>query len=217
MTVLSRMTLGMVSLLLAFGAVAQVQRSGDSNARVMQQLQQLTAEKAAAQAENAKLKTEVDNLKAQLTKATSALSASEQRAKQVAAGVSAKEAAAMQEINDALSRSRSQTQELLGKYREMAQNLKDVETDRDQLRANASTQERDLKTCIDRNAGMYMVTDEILRKVENRGMWSALSEKEPFTKISRTRLENLIEDYRYRVDELRMKDKPAAAAAAAPN
>jgi chromosome segregation ATPase len=213
MTVLSRMTLGAVSLLLAFGAVAQVQRSGDANARVVQQLQQLTAEKAAAQAENAKLKTEVDNLKAQLTKATSALSASEQRAKQVAAGTSAKEAAAMQEINDALSRSRSQTQELLGKYRETAQALKDVEIDRSQLRAQASTQERDLKTCVDRNAGMYLLTDEILRKVEDRGVWSSLTEKEPFTKISRTRLENLIDDYRYRVDELRVKDKTAIAPA----
>jgi len=213
MTVLSRMTLGAVSLLLAFSAVAQVQRSGDANARVVQQLQQLTAEKAAAQAENAKLKTEVDNLKAQLTKATSALSASEQRAKQVAAGTSAKEAAAMQEINDALSRSRSQTQELLGKYRETAQALKDVEIDRSQLRAQASTQERDLKTCVDRNAGMYLLTDEILRKVEDRGVWSSLTEKEPFTKISRTRLENLIDDYRYRVDELRVKDKTAIAPA----
>ena len=213
MTVLSRMTLGAVSLLLAFGAVGQVQRSGDANARVVQQLQQLTAEKAAAQAETAKLKTEVDNLKAQLTKATSALSASEQRAKQVAAGTSAKEAAAMQEINDALSRSRSQTQELLGKYRETAQALKDVEIDRGQLRAQASTQERDLKTCVDRNAGMYLLTDEILRKVEDRGVWSSLTEKEPFTKISRTRLENLIDDYRYRVDELRVKDKTAIAPA----
>jgi hypothetical protein len=89
-----------------------------------------------------------------------------------------------------------------------------VETDRDQLRAQALTQERDLKTCVDRNAGMYLLTDEILRKVADRGMWSSLTEKEPFTKLSRTRLDNLIEDYRYRVDELRVKDKPAAAAAA---
>lgn len=214
MTVLSRMTLGVVSLLLAFGAVAQVQRSGDSNARVMQQLQQLTAEKAAAQAENTKLKAEVEDLKAQLSKTSTALTASEQRAKKVTSAASAKDSAAVQEANDALARTRSQMQELVTKFRETAGVLKEVETDRDQLRAQASTQERDLKTCVDRNAGMYLLTDEILRKVDNRGMWSSLTEKEPFTKISRTRLENLIEDYRYRVDELRVKNKPAAAAAA---
>jgi chaperonin cofactor prefoldin len=208
------MTLGAVSLLLAFGAVGQVQRSGDNNARVMQQLQQLTAEKAAAQAENTKLKAEVEDLKAQLAKASTALTASEQRAKKVTTGASARDSAAVEEANDALSRTRTQMQELVGKFRETAGILKEVETDRDQLRAQASTQERDLKTCVDRNAGMYLLTDEILRKVGDRGMWSSLTEKEPFTKLSRTRLENLIEDYRYRVDELRVKDKPAAAAAA---
>jgi chromosome segregation ATPase len=213
MTVLSRLTLGALSLLLASGATAQVQRSGNDNARVMQQLQQLTAEKAAMQAENTKLKTDVDNLKAQLASAAAALSASEQRAKKVAAGATAKESAAAQELNDALTRNRSQMQELVTRYRETGETLKTVETERDKLRAETSTQQRDLKTCVDRNAGMYLLTDEILRKVEDRGVWSSLTDKEPFTRISRTRLENLIDDYRYRVDELRVKDKTAVAPA----
>ena len=209
MTVLSRLTLGAMSLLLAFGAVGQTQRSGNDNTRVMQQLQQLTSEKAAMQAENAKLKTDVENLKTQLASAAAALSASEQRAKKVAAGATAKESAAAQELNDALSRNRSQMQELVTRYRETGETLKNVETERDQLRGQAQTQQRDLKTCIDRNAGMYLLTDEILRKVEDRSVWNSLTEKEPFTRIGRTRLENLIDDYRYRVDELRVKDKTA--------
>lgn len=211
MKTLLQIGLGAASLLLAFGAVGQVQRSGNDNARVMQQLQQLTAEKAQAQAENTKLKTEVENLKSQLAKSTAAVAASEQRAKKVAAGLSAKESAAVQEINDALTRTRSQMQELVVKFRETGQTLKGVETDRDQLRAQASSQERDLKTCVDRNAGLYLVSDEILRNLENRGVWSTLSEKEPFTRISRTRLENLIDEYRYRVEELRVPDKKSAA------
>jgi hypothetical protein len=105
-------------------------------------------------------------------------------------------------------------QELVVKFRETAGVLQEVETDRDQLRAQASTQERDLKTCVDRNAGLYLLNDEILRNLENRGVWSSLTDKEPFTRISRTRLENLIDDYRYRVEELRVKDKPGPAAAA---
>lgn len=207
---LLRVGLGAASLLLAFGAVGQVQRSGNDAARVMQQLQQVTAEKAQAQAENAKLKTEVEALKAQLAKASTALTASEQRAKKAAP--SAKDSAALQETNDALTRTRSQMQELVGKFRETGQILKEVETDRDRLRAQASNQERDLKTCVDRNAGLYLVSDEILRNLENRGVWSSLTQKEPFTQISRTRLENLIDDYRYRVEELRVVDKKSAAA-----
>lgn len=207
---LLKVGLGATSLLLAFGAVGQVQRSGNDAARVMQQLQQVTAEKAQAQAENAKLKTEVEALKAQLAKASTALTVSEQRAKKAAP--SAKDSATLQETNDALTRTRSQMQELVGKFRETGQILKEVETDRDRLRAQASNQERDLKTCVDRNAGLYLVSDEILRNLENRGVWSSLTQKEPFTQISRTRLENLIDDYRYRVEELRVADKKSTAA-----
>lgn len=212
MNVLLRTALGAASLLLAFGAAGQVQRSGNDNARVMQQLQQLTAEKVQAQAENAKLKTEVEALKSQLAKASTALTASEQRAKKVTATTSARDLAALQETNDALTRTRSQMQELVVKFRETGQILKEVEIDRDQLRAQASNRERDLKTCVDRNAGLYLVSDEILRNLENRGVWSSLTQKEPFTQISRTRLENLIDDYRYRVEELRVTDKKSAAA-----
>lgn len=203
---LLRVGLGAASLLLAFGAVGQVQRSGNDAARVMQQLQQATAEKVQAQAENAKLKTEVEDLKSQLAKASTALTASEQRAKKVTAG-SAKDTTAVQEANETLAKTRTQMQELVSKFRETGQILKEVETDRDQLRAQVSTQERDLKTCVDRNAGLYLLNDEVLHHLENRGAWSSLTEKEPFIKISRTRLENLIDDYRYRVEELRVKTK----------
>jgi chromosome segregation ATPase len=211
--VLLKTGLGVVSLLLAFGAVGQVQRSGDNSARVMQQLQQLSAEKAQAQAENTKLKTEVEDLKAQLAKTSTALNASEQRAKKVTAAASMKDSAAAQETNEVLTRTRSQMQELVVKFRETAQALKDVETDRDQLRAQGSTRDRDLKQCVDKNAGMYLVSDEILRNLENRGVWSSLTDKEPFTRLSRTRLENLIDDYRYRVDEMRVGQKKSTAAA----
>ncbi|MBL8267873.1 hypothetical protein [Steroidobacter sp.] len=211
MKILLRTIFGTTSLLLAFGAVGQVQRSGNDTARVMQQLQQLTAEKAQAQAENAKLKSEVEELKAQLSKSSSALSAAEQRAKKT--NTSAKDSAALLESNDALARSRTQMQELVVKFRETAQILKDVETDRDQLRAQASTKDRDLKTCVDRNAGMYVVSDEVLRHLEGRGVWDSLTDKEPFTKLSRTRLENLIDDYRYRVEELRVADRKSSAPA----
>lgn len=207
-----RVALGAMSLLVAFGAMGQVQRSGNDTARVMQQLQQVTAEKTQAQAENARLKTEVEELKAQLAKAASALNASEQRAKKIAAG-SSKEAAAVQEVNDALVRTRTQMQDLVAKFRETAQTLRDVETEREQIRAQLLGQERELKTCVDRNAAMYRVSDELLLRMGDRGMWSSLTEKEPFTKISRTRLENLIEDYRYRVDEQRLAEKKSTASA----
>lgn len=199
-----------LSVVLAMTASAQTQRSGNDTARVMAQLQQLTAEKSQLSTENERLKKELEDLKAQLGKASSAQSAAEQRARKLEGNT--RDSAALQESNDALSKARTQTQELVGKFRETAQQLKDVESDRTEVRSQLTLRERELKTCVDRNAQLYIVTDEILGRMESRGSWQSLKDKEPFTQLSRTRLENLIEDYRYRVDELRIGTQPTTAA-----
>lgn len=199
-----------LSVVLAMTASAQTQRSGNDTARVMAQLQQLTAEKSQLSTENERLKKELEDLKSQLGKASSAQSAAEQRARKLEGNT--RDSAALQESNDALSKARTQTQELVGKFRETAQQLKDVESDRTEVRSQLTLRERELKTCVDRNAQLYIVTDEILGRMESRGSWQSLKDKEPFTQLSRTRLENLIEDYRYRVDELRIGTQPTTVA-----
>lgn len=199
-----------LSVVLAMTASAQTQRSGNDTARVMAQLQQLTAEKSQLSTENERLKKELEDLKSQLGKASSAQSAAEQRARKLEGNT--RDSAALQESNDALSKARTQTQELVGKFRETAQQLKDVESDRSEVRSQLTLRERELKTCVDRNAQLYIVTDEILGRMESRGSWQSLKDKEPFTQLSRTRLENLIEDYRYRVDELRIGTQPTTVA-----
>jgi hypothetical protein len=49
--------------------------------------------------------------------------------------------------------------------------------------------------------------------MENRGFWSSLTEREPFTQLKRVELENLVEDYKYRADELRLQEQQRASAA----
>ena len=88
----------------------------------------------------------------------------------------------------------------------MAQTLKDVETERDGLRSATAGKERELTACVDKNAQLYLLGQEVLNEMESGGVWSALTAKEPFTRLSRTRFENLIDDYRYRVDELKLKN-----------
>lgn len=65
---------------------------------------------------------------------------------------------------------------------------------------------------MDRNAAFYNLNTEVLDKMQNRGFWSALSEREPFTKLKRVELENLVEDYKYRAEELRLQEQQRASA-----
>ena len=192
-------------------AQAQVQRSGNADARVAQQLQQLANEKVALQSENNKLKQELEQAKAQLQKSASTAKDLEKRNSVLQASAGRGESNSRQ-TEEQLERSRAQLQELVTKFRETAQTLRDVETERASFKSQLAARERDYKVCVDRNVGLYEVNHEILGRMEERGFWSKVAEREPFTRLKRTQIENLIDDYRYRVEELRLEKQQQAQA-----
>jgi len=194
------------SLLVINAANAQTQRSGNDATRVMQQLQQVGAEKTRLQTENEALKKQLEEVKAKASKAGADQGVVQQQKRELDASN-----ARQKESAEAMEQLRTKMQDLIGKFRETATQLQTVEADRDQLKATIASQERDYKFCVDRNAGLYFLNDEILRHLEDRSIWTKLSEKEAFTRISRTRMENLIDEYRDRVEELRIARKRVAA------
>ena len=208
-------TIGLLACLLALqSAFAQTERTGSDTTRVMQQLQQLTNERAALQTDNNKLKLEIESLKAQVGKLEGEQGALQRKAQTSEAAVAAATAranSATASSNEAHERTRAQLQEVVTRFRETAEILRDVETDRNTARGALSAREQELKTCVDRNVGLYELNAEILTRMEDRGFWSSVTESEPFTRIARTRLENLIDDYRYRVEEFRIERMKTAA------
>lgn len=205
---MNRVMVAVTLCLLASASHAQVQRSGNADARVAQQLQQLASEKVALQSENNKLKQELEQIKAQLQKSASTTKELENRNRALQSQAAASRIGGNEQWEEQLGRSRAQLQELVGKFRETAQTLREVELDRATAKSQLATKEREYKVCVDRNAAMYELNDEVLDRMEDRGLWSQLAEREPFTRLKRTQLENLIDDYRYRVEELRVEKQP---------
>jgi chromosome segregation ATPase len=185
-------------------AHAQAPRSGSDSARAAQQLQQLAAERAELKDQNAKLQQQLDDLKKKSESSSSSAKSLQQRVAELTAEA-ARSAADNQQNTQALEKSRAQLQELVGRFREMAQNLKNTETERSDLTAQLSTKSREFSSCVDRNIGLYTAGIEVLNRMEHRGFFTSVSEKEPFTQIQRTRMENLIDEYRQRMDELRLQ------------
>jgi seryl-tRNA synthetase len=197
--------------------LGQTVRSGGDNARAVQQLQQLASERTALQADNAKLKAQLDQLKTNLEKRSAENAALSARIKK-AETESNNGTESSKQLTDSLQKSRAQMQELITHFRETAQNLKAVEIERNEIRGQLELRVRELHTCVDHNVDLYEVNRETLDRLDKRGFWSALGNAEPFTQLARARLENLIDDYRYRIDELRMErqKKPAPAAGSPP-
>lgn len=69
-----------------------------------------------------------------------------------------------------------------------------------ELRARSDQQSAALSTCIERNLALYGTGIELLDRYGQRGFWQSLANHEPVLQLSRVKLENLIEDYRDRLD-----------------
>ena len=186
---------------------AQVQRSGGGEAqKFMQQYQQLAAEKTALQAQVAQMKKDLDAAHAELAavkkerdvaKAHTGVSPTA-----VAQAIGAKETALRN-----LEQSKQRMSELVARFRETATNLKDVEADRNTLRRELSERNSAFDKCAEDNLQLFELSSDILKRYEHVGMFTKVSAAEPFTRITRTRLENLVDEYRIKAQELRVKPR----------
>jgi chromosome segregation ATPase len=186
---------------------AQTQRSGGGEAqKFMQQYQQLAAEKTALQAQVAQMKKDLDAAHTELAavkkerdvaKAHTGVSPTA-----VAQAIGAKETALRN-----LDQSKQRMSELVVRFREMATNLKDVEADRSTLRRELGERNSAFDKCAEDNLQLFELSSDILKRYEHVGMFTKVSAAEPFTRITRTRLENLVDEYRIKAQDLRVKPR----------
>jgi division protein CdvB (Snf7/Vps24/ESCRT-III family) len=186
---------------------AQTQRSGGGEAqKFMQQYQQLAAEKTALQAQVAQMKKDLDASHAELAavkkehdvaKAHTGVSPTA-----VAQAIGAKEAALRN-----LEQSKQRMSELVARFRETATNLKDVEADRSTLRRELAERNGAFDKCAENNLQLFELSSDVLKHYEHVGLFTKVSAAEPFSRITRTRLENLVDEYRIKAQELRVKPR----------
>lgn len=199
-----------IGVFLASAAGAQTQRSGSDAQRFMQQYQQIAAEKTALQTQLDQAKKDLEATKGELLAAKK-----ERDALKAHTGVPAATVTQLTASRDAAERSVEQSKqrmnELIGKFRDMAANLKEVEADRTRLREDLAQRNVAYDKCAQNNFDLYQVNGEILDRYEHVGVFTRASAAEPFTRLTRTRIENLVDEYRERALQLREKKTANAA------
>jgi chromosome segregation ATPase len=190
---------------------AQAPRSGGGETqKIMQQYQQLAAEKTALQGQLAQMKKDLDAAQTEFAatkKERDALKPLKARAEGSAAQL-AQLAAGKEAAEKSLETWKQRMTELVARFREMASNLKDVEADRNKLRVDLKDRSSAFDKCAEDNLGLFEINNQILDRYEHVGLFTRVSAAEPFTRITRTRLENLVDEYRARAMELRAVKKP---------
>jgi hypothetical protein len=116
--------------------------------------------------------------------------------------------------NEELAQTKEKMQQLVGKFRETLQTLREVESAQTTAKQTLTTREQELKVCVDHNRALYKLDDEVLTHMEHQTVWTQVASAEPFTRIKRTQLENYVVESRGKADEHAIS--PANAMPAAP-
>jgi len=207
---------GLAILMMASGlASAQVERrGGEENGVLLQQIQELTSERASLQADNTRMKKQLDDLTKERDALKSAQKAVDQRVRDNMAALAQSGAQRAADEKD-LALYKQRMDELVAKFRETINTLRQTEIERATIRRSLETRARELSVCENHNAALFKLNAQVLTRWEKQSFWSRLARTDPFTRLAQTRLENLTDDYRSQAAEQRVTSESLRAAAAA--
>ena len=215
MTILLRIS---ASLLLASTLIAGAQAQEPSRERELLRraqsaLQRSEQDKAKLQEDKARLEGEKAGLDAKLKAA--------QRTRRELAVARKKEAdqqKALDESHQQTEAAKAKIAELQGQLekmagalhqseeqgRQLAAQVKDLDQKLAQQREIIARQTQIVQACDEKNAKLVEVTNELLAKYKQKGVWDAIAQQEPFTGIKEVQIQNLLQDYRDKVEGLRV-------------
>jgi chromosome segregation ATPase len=191
-------------LAVSTGAHAQAQRSGGETQKIMQQYQQLAAERTQLQAQAADLKKKLDDANAELA----AVKKDRDNLKAhpgVSPALLAESNAGKASAEKNLEQSKARMKELIDRYRDLGQTLKETESDRNKVRQDLAAMKDDFGRCAEDNAQLADLSSRVLDRYEHAGLFTRARAVEPFTQITRTRIQNYADEYREKAEQLKVR------------
>jgi chromosome segregation ATPase len=210
---MKRLVVLLTALALAGAALAQQARDDGGAARLQAMVQQLTAERTQLQTASTKPKTDLDTANAELKKARDANAALERRLAQAETSVTQVNAANTRSAAQ-IEQQRASTAELVARFRMLAETLADTELERNELRATLAARESALKQCVTNNQKLFDTGVEVLGRYEQKGCFTSMRDNEPFTQNKRVQLQNLVDEYRWALEDQKLPEKSASPTAA---
>ncbi len=189
--------IALAGLLCASGARAD-------DARLKETLRTLTLRLRSSETERNNLlsdKAQFDQEKKTLTAKVDALTKEAATNKEQLDALTAKVGEQEKELRD--------TKESLGKWKAAYDQLSVAAKKSESERANLASESIILKRKLDdrerKNLELFRLANEILTRYEKFGLGEALAAREPFTGITRVKLENLVQDYQDKIADQRAK------------
>ena len=121
-----------------------------------------------------------------------------------------------------LGQERQQKQALLQKHNDVVVKANAINADNQLLVQAVKEREQWIEHCAKANKELRSVNLEILNKYKEKGFWQELAEQEPLTGLGSIETETFMEDYRYKLQQLKItpfkaRDESADSAPANPS
>ncbi|THB64617.1 MAG: hypothetical protein D6B27_10065 [Gammaproteobacteria bacterium] len=191
-----------------FAALKKSGSSGGGNAaaimKAQKMIQQYKSEADRANAELAKLRKENEKLAKENKRLQKTISG-KQKELQYAAGSLQNYKGGYNNLQERMVTMQGKMQELIEKFRETITTLKQTEAERNLANSRLKKSESQLLSCAQNNVKLYDTNRELLGQYESKGVWAALKQQEPLTQLSQVQIENMIQDYRDIIDDLKVE------------
>lgn len=182
-------------------------REREALRRVQQQLSQAQGDLAAAEQEKARLAADLE--KAQ---ASSKAEAGKVASLQHGLGTSKQQLTAvtgeLAQVKEILATTAQQLAETRKTLAETTQTLQQTEAAKRNLETVKASNERDIASCERKNLALYEVGRSLMDRFEHKTCGEILVEKEPFSGIRKVETENLMEEYRDKLDDQKLIRPP---------
>lgn len=196
-----RKTIAAISLLVSLcnaPALMAAPRSegGDPALRQAQmQMQKLAAERTALQSQNGELTAKVGELE----KRIAVLEAEGKRRD----GELGQAQNANEQLRARVERDSERYKDLSERNGKTNATLRDAQADVQLL--HSAVQERDhwIADCQARNDSLYQTNTELLEAYRDKGAFDALKQREPFTGVGSVKVENTVQEYQFKLEDLR--------------
>jgi hypothetical protein len=186
-----RITAYFSKVAIIFMLLTSAASAGDADdqkvAKAQRMLRQMALERDAMQAENARLKGEIEVLNGKL------------------GGLKKSSEAAM-------SKSRGSYASLNENLQQTTQDLRKSESEKNQLQETVDGQAQLIVACEEKNVSLMKINRELLVHYDKKGLLDVMLQREPLTQLKRVEIENIVQEYQDKIDQLEFSKKMAEAA-----
>jgi DNA repair exonuclease SbcCD ATPase subunit len=195
---------------------AQAQRS-EAEARLREMLRSTTVELRDAQNQNAELRSQLDELKAQRApveqKPSPAVdTAALRRAQQ--------EASELRRTLAELRHELDEREQVIARWKQTSEQTAQLANARDadvkQFNQQQQVLSERIETCERNNAELVGIANEVLERYRNKGIWAAVRDNEPLLGIHRVKLETLAQQYHAQIVDRKIPSANEAQNAQSP-